>query len=512
MIKRMIQILSVLMVTIMISCEDKNGEPQIIFENDIDNVTGILPGDLFLVKGRIASNTGIAQAFYFHQKKMNNGQIDEEGDRLILEEDGSFSLGFNADPASIGVKIIAEDPDGNRVVKIFKVILGTDDLVITFDDPQFIESIEAGEEFHVKGTATSKTKMTKLTYAVMRGEIKETPVDLEIASDNSSPFDIKLEAKNGMTGILLESQNKGGLKTEKLFEIKKVVAQGPVILFDTEKIEVKPNKDFTVSGTITAESALTATSYIVVRGTAYDAEKPLTVTDGKFSIDINAGKDVTGFIVKATDADGGESQELITVNILFPTAITGNAMIHYKYLVLTAERYPQSYLSFTKEPYVLNKEQATANQADIHLIYLNCYISATSASNGPALIGPNGNTAGTIKAQDYVQGWSTVNLSRLVATPEITNGTLKTFDEIEDTAAEWVTMNAYLSGKIGNSSVIRLKDVSVGYTFAVGYGGTAVGDINKYAICIVRGIGGRVATSEGDTGDAWIELEIKRSK
>jgi hypothetical protein len=48
--------------------------------------------------------------------------------------------------------------------------------------------------------------------------------------------------------------------------------------------------------------------------------------------------------------------------------------------------------------------------------------------------------------------------------------------------------------------------------FAIGYGGTTAGEINKYAIVIVRGMGGKNATSVEESTGAWIELEIKMSK
>ena len=37
-------------------------------------------------------------------------------------------------------------------------------------------------------------------------------------------------------------------------------------------------------------------------------------------------------------------------------------------------------------------------------------------------------------------------------------------------------------------------------------------EINKYALVIVRGMGGKNATSVGESTGAWIELEIKMSK
>lgn len=493
-------------------CEEGTGDPHIEFENGIESVDDVLPGDLFYVKGKIKTEAGTAQAFYFHQKTDANGQLEESGDRLELSSDGSFNLGFNVEPATIGVKIIAQDGKGNRSVRIFKVNKGSDNLKIEFGEPSSIEKIETGEEFTVKGTVTSRTKISSLKYEILLGEIIQPAIEIEVTDDFSFNFEQLFTAKSGMTGIRFTAVNRGAVVTQQTFTIGKVNSTGPVIILSPETIHVLPGFKFTAAGIITSDLGITSASYTVVRAEVKDAEIPLSLTDGKFSIELNAGSDITGIIILATDGEGTTSQKLLPVTILYPTAEPGASMIHYKNIVLTAERYPKSYFSFTKAPYVLGGELAKANQADVHLIFLNCFISATSASNGHALIGPNGYGAGTVKAQDYVEGWITLNLSRLVAAPDLVSSTGKQFDEIGDNAADWGVVTPYLKGKLGNSSVIRLKDVKVGYTFAIGYGGTTTEQMNKYAIAIVRGIGGTPAASSGDTGDAWVELEIKTSK
>jgi hypothetical protein len=146
-------------------------------------------------------------------------------------------------------------------------------------------------------------------------------------------------------------------------------------------------------------------------------------------------------------------------------------------------------------------------------MYSNCFISDGHASNGPAIFGPNVSKASTINATDLVQDWTIpYNLTRLPAAADFFSTVGKTFDEIGDTSEEWDIIDAYIKKKIGGSSVVRQSNMSVGYLFAIGYGGTVAGDINKYAIAIVRGFGGQKATSAGESTGAWVELEIKMRK
>lgn len=515
-IKKAFLFLSILATILWSSCEEQISDPQITFENNIDSISEIFSGDLFHVKGQILSDEPISGAFYFHQKKNITGKLDESGDRLELGLDGtpgSFSLSFQAEATTVGVKIIAEDVKGNRSVRIFKVIRGIDGLDITFDGTGYIDDINSGESFEVKGIVTSKTKITSLNYRIVKGDIMEEPVNINISNDLVTAFNIPLIARSGMTGVLINAGNKGELIVNKLFEIRHVIAIGPVVLFNKEKVEVKPDSMVTVSGRITSDMVITSVTYILAKGATSDPAQPIVLTDNQFSFEINVGEDVTGVVVTATDVDQNESLATLPVTILFPGATVGNVMIHYKYIILTDEKFPKSYFSFDLEPYVLNNVKATANQSSVNLMYSNCFISDGHASNGPAIFGPNVSTASTIKAGDLIEGWSTpYNLTRTPLANDFFSTVGKTFDEIGDSQEEWDVINGYIKTKIAGSSVVRQFNMSVGYMFAIGYGGTTVAEINKYAIAIVRGFGGEKATSAGESTGAWLEIEIKKSK
>lgn len=502
--------------TILWGCEEQAGDPQIAFENGLDSISEIFPGDLFYVKGKILADEPLSGAFYFHQKKDAAGKLDESGDRLELGLDGtpgSFSLGFLVEAATVGVKIIAEDVKGNRSVRIFKVIQGVDGLEIALEEPGFIDDIDSGETFHVKGTVTSKTKITGLNYRIIKGDITEEPVNIDITSDLETSFDIPLIARNGMTGIRIAAENRGQMTVSKLFEIKHVTAIGPVILFDKELIEVKPDSMFTVTGRVTSNLDVASVSYVVLKGGTSGTAETTTLTDNRFSFEVNAGEDVTGVVVTATDIRENEGMETIPVTVLLPGATIRNVMIHYKYIILTDEKFPKCYFSFSMAPYVLNGVQAKANQSSVNLMYSNCFISDGHASNGPAIFGPNVSTATTIRANDLVTDWAiSYNLTRLPSASDFYSTVGKTFDEVGDTQEDWDLVDAYVKKKIGGSSVVRQSNMSVGYMFAIGYGGTVAGDINKYAIAIVRGFGGEKATSAGQSTGAWVELEIKMRK
>lgn len=515
-IKRVFLFLSTITTILWCSCERQISDPKISFENNIDSISGIFAGDLFHLKGQIFADDPISGTFYFHLKRNLAGKLDESGDRLELGLDGtpgSFLLSFLAEASTVGVKIIAEDIKGNRSVRIFKVIQGIDGLDVAFEEPGYIEDINTGESFHVKGAVTSKTKLTSLNYRIVKGDIKEEPININISNDLETAFDIPLIARKGMTGVLINANNKGELFVNKLFEIKHVNAIGPVVLFDKEKIEVKPDSMFTVYGRITSNLAITSATYIVVMGSTSGPAQSIALTENRFSFEVNAREDVSGVDVMATDVNGNESLATLPVSILFPSATVGNVMIHYKNIILSDEKFPKSYFSFTMEPYVLNDVQAKANQSNVNLMYSNCFISVGHASNGPAIFGPNVSTTSTIKANDLIEGWSTpFNLTRLPSATDFFSTTGKTFDEIGDSQVEWDAINVYIKSKIGGSSVVRQSNMSVGYMFAIGFGGTTAGEINKYAIAIVRGLGGEKATSVGESTGAWIEIEIKRSK
>lgn len=515
MIRRVFLLLSAA-AAILWGCEEQAGDPQIAFENGLDSITEVFPGDLFYVKGNILADEPLSGAFYFHQKKDDSGKLDESGDRLELGLDGtagSFSLGFLAEPTTVGIKIIAEDVKGNRSVKIFKVIRGVDGLEIAFEEPGMIEDIDSGETFHVTGTVTSKTKITGLHYRIIKGDITEEPVHVNVEGETETSFDIPLIARSGMTGIMLTAENRGQIVVSKLFEIEHITAVGPVVLFDKERIEVKPDSMFTVTGRVTSNLEIASVSYVILKGGTSGTPETTNLINNRFSFDVNAGEDVTGVVVTATDVRENEGMETIPVTVLLPSATAGNVMVHYKNIILTDEKFPKCYFSFSMAPYVLDGVQAKANQSSVNLMYSNCFISDGHASNGPAIFGPNVSKASTINATDLVQDWATpYNLTRLPAAADFFSTVGKTFDEIGDTSEEWDIIDAYIKKKIGGSSVVRQSNMSVGYMFAIGYGGTVAGDINRYAIAIVRGFGGQKATSAGESTGAWVELEIKMRK
>jgi hypothetical protein len=514
MIKRLFFLIPVLATLFWISCKEQVNDPQISFENGIDSISEIFPGDLFTVSGQVFTDAPVSGIFYFHQKKDETGKLEETGDRLELDADGSsFALNFIMEQTTVGVKIIAEDVKGNRSVKIFKVIKGIDELEITFDEPGFIEEIESGESFNLKGTVISKTKLTGLNYQIVKGEIMDPPVDIPITNDLEMDFDVPLTAQNGMTGILVSASNKGELTVNELFEIKNVIFIGPIILFDNESIEVKPDSMFTVTGTIMSNLDVASASYAAVRGGVADAAQPLTLTDGRFSFELNAGEDVDGVAVTATDINDNETTANLPVSILFPAVTEGSEMLHFKNIILTDDKFSKTYFSFSLAPYVLNGSQAFDNQSSVNLIYTNCFIADGHGSNGPAVFGPNVSGASTIKANDLTDGWASPrNLSRTPSATDFYSTLGVTFDQIEDTPEQWDAIDTYIKGKIGGSSVVRQYNMSVGYMFAIGFGGTAAGEIDKYAIAIVRGFGGEKATSSGESTGAWVELEIKIRK
>ena len=513
MIKRLILLLPVFAILFWSSCEEEVNDPLISFENGIDSISEVFPGDLFTVNGEIITEAPISGVFYFQQKKDATGKLEETGDRLELESDGSFSLNFIMEQTTVGIKLIAEDTKGNRTVKIFKVIKGIDGLEIAFSEPSYIEDIDSGEAFSVKGTVKSKTKITSVSYQIVKGDIMDQPVEIPVTNDLEMTFDIPLVAQNGMTGVLISASNKGELVSEELFEIKHVTFVGPVIIFDKEVIEVKPDSTFNVSGAITSDLEVTSVSYAAVRGDVADAPQPITLTTNRFSIDLNAGEDVTAVVVTATDANGNETSTSLPVSILFPSVSEGDVMLHYKNIILTDDKFLKTYFSFDVAPYVLNKDEAFANQSAVNIVYTNCFISDGAATNGPALFGPNVSGASTIKASDLTDGWATpINLTRTPSATDFYSTLGITFDEISDTPEQWDAIDAYIKGKIGGSSVVRQYNMSVGYMFALGFGGTSTSEINRYAIAIVRGLGGEKATSTGESTGAWVEIEIKIRK
>ncbi|WP_333698296.1 hypothetical protein [Bacteroides congonensis] len=112
------------------SCEEENNPPAITF--DSESVNGLYAGDAVTVTGKI-SGSDVMSVFWFHSKLSEGGNLDEqEGGRLELSSDGSFSIPVILEKTTIGVKVIAEDA-GGRIVKVFPIILGKDALIITFE-------------------------------------------------------------------------------------------------------------------------------------------------------------------------------------------------------------------------------------------------------------------------------------------------------------------------------------------------------------------------------------------
>ena len=513
-----ILILSMITTICFWSCDDKVGNPQITFENGVDSIAEVFPGDLFYVKGKISSEDHISQAFYFHQKKDENGKIDEVGDMFELDKsgDGSFSLSFIAEPTTIGVKVIAQDTKGNRLVKVFKVIQGVDGIDITIEEPGFVEEIDSGETFTIKGKIESKTKITSFTYQVAKGDVLDNPINVLVTNDLEHLFELPIVARNGMTGIILKAMNKGELTATKLFELKHVTAVGPIILFDNNMREVKPDSTFAVTGRISSNDPIETSTYTILRGSQSDSPVPFVLDDNRFDININVGEDVTGGAITATDTKENESMQTMVVSILFPSMTEGSVMRHYKNIILTDEHFDKSYFSFSVAPYVLNDVQAKANQDKVDLLYNNVFISPDHANNGPALFAPNVAQGGTIHGHALVEGWDTpFNVTRLPIINDFLSTLGKDFDEVTDNAEEWDYIDAFLKSKMGNSGVLRqIQKVAVGQIFGIGFGGKATdrSDMDKYAVAIVRGFGGEAATSRDEPTGAWIELEIKIRK
>ena len=514
-----ILLLSIIATICFWSCDDKVSNPQINFENGVDSIAEVFPGDLFDVKGKVNSEDRITQAFYFHQRKDENGKIEEEGDRFELDKNGSgsFSLSFIAEPTTIGVKVIAEDSKGNRSAKVFKVIQGIDGIEITIDAPDFIEDIDSDETFTIKGMVKSKTKITDFTYQVMKGDILDGSVNIPITNDFEQAFELPIVAQNGMTGIILKVENKGSLVATQVFKIKNVTAVGPIIIFDNNVIVVKPDSTFTVTGIVSSNKPVETATYTIIRGSQSDQPVSFDLNeDGRFDIEVNAGENVTGVAITVTDNKGAKDKQTVKVSILFPSMTEGSVMRHYKNIILTDVPYSKSYFSFSVAPYVLNEVQAKANQNEVDLLYKNVFISAGNANNGPAIFAPNVSTGGTIKAHDLVEGWDLpFNVTRLPFTADFYSTLGKTFDEVTDNAEEWDYIDAYVKSKMGNSGVVRqIQKVSVGDLIGIGFGGTETdrSDMDKYAIAIVRGMGGEAATSADESTGAWIELEIKIRK
>ncbi|MDR1667015.1 MAG: hypothetical protein LBS03_04905 [Bacteroidales bacterium] len=508
-----------------VSCNKEGSSPRIEF--DEDGISGVFPGDAVVVSGKILSDHALSNVFWFHSKLNEAGNLDEQtGGKLELTSDGAFSIPLNVEKTTVGVKIIAEDDEGNRTVMIFPIVLGEDALVIAFDGSGYIHSITAGEEFHVTGSVTSGTRITGLTYTVEKGTLAEPPVSLPITGTLSSVLDITLTARTGITGIRINATNSGTLASEKLFEIRTVVPVGPVILFDKANISVKPDSVFVLAGQIVSEHNLTAVSYTVFREGSTDAPQPVTPdNENKFSVPVTADGKIIAVTVTAIDSESMEGEETIPVKVLFPERIEHAVTVHYKNIILddNLSRH-KSYFSFDVPPYVLNADQAFDNYEQVQLLYTNLFISGQTYT-GPALFTPNVSQAGTVKGTrlttnpDWpVATWGTFNVGRLQAIGAesgFLSATGKTFDELDNlTQEEWDGLNTYIYGTgMGGSGIVRqITTISVGWMFRIGWGGAAPASFTHLAVGIVRGYGGTAATQEPESTGAWLEIEIKMSK
>jgi len=513
---RILIFLSVLATPIVLwtGCEDKVSNPVITFENGMDSISEVFPGDVFHVKGTITAEAPLTGTYYFLQTQGTTGQLEENGDRMEFTEGAtqlSFSQQFEVESSTIGVKIIAEDVKGNRSVKIFKVIRGIDGIEIELDGTGSLENINTGETFPVKGTVASKTKITDLNYRIIRGEIIDNPVNIDITGNLQSTFDIPLVARSGWTGVLITAKNIGGLITEQLFEIKHVTNIGPAVVLDMEKAEIRPNSVLTITGRVVSDLPIGSVSSVVERGTTSDTSLAIVLDGQRFSFEVDNPENVTVVNIIAIDKNGNEGEASLPVTLVRPVRIEGSNMIHYKNIILT-DNPSRGYFSFSLAPYVLNKEQATANQGMIDLIYSNLFLSNENTNNGPAVFGPNVHSASTIKATYMVEGWTTLNFTRTPVANDFFSVAGITFEEIPDSRETWDQINIYLKSKIGSSSVVRQKNIAEGYMFAIGFDGTDNATLKKFALVIVKGFGGEKATSVGESTGAWIEVEIKMSK
>lgn len=508
------------------SCREEEDSPVVIFDNE--GVSGIFAGEFLEVTGKVSSGKEIS-AFWFHQKLNEGGNLDEQiGGRLELTSEGTFKVPIEVEKGTIGVKIIAEDSKGNRIVKVYPIVLGEDTLLIAFDGNGYLENIETGEEFQVSGIVTSGTSITSLSYTIVKGDLKEPSVDIDITDLLTSTFSIPLVARTGMTGILINAKNSGMLVSEKLFEIKNITTLGPVILFNQEHIIVKPDSTSIISGQVVSDKNIKSASYTIFSEESADGPKSTTLNDNKFSISIIADKKITSVVVTAIDIEDKEGEATIPVSVLYPERIETATMIHYKNIILDdSQSRHKSYFSFDVPPYVLNADQAFQNYEKVQLLYTNLFISGQSYS-GPALFTPSVSQGSTVKGTflttnpDWpVSSWGTFNVGRLQAIgneSSFISATGKSFDDLNNlTAEEWETLNNYLyNNGMGGSGIIRqtttINSNGIGWMFRIGWGGNAPSSFTRVGLGIIRGFGGTPSTAEGESTNAWIEIEIKMSK
>ena len=527
--------LSLVFVIALSSCNKDDGNaPQIKF--DKESVTGVFAGDEISVTGKVTADNNLADVFWFHQKLNDGGTLDETtSGTLSLSADGSFSLPLVVTKNTIGVKISATDNKGKNNVKVLPIVLGDDALVIAFEGTGTLATVNSGEDINVKGTVTSGTPITGLSYSVMRGQNVSSAVNINHSGENSAVFDFTVSAAVGMTGIRINASNRGTLTAEKIFIIQNVVASGPVILFDKANINVKPDSAFIVSGQVTSDNPVSSLSYVVYKDGGSEPAKTASL-DGnkKFSIEITANLNITGVELTVKDSQDKVGNDLIPVTVLYPSRTEGSFMIHYKNLIFDDRRtFEKSYFSFDVAPYVLNKEQAKNNETKVDLMFTNVFIATGNANNGAALFGSNAADASTIMAQALLEDWTLsgdangTGRDRLLARLPVQSASVLTnnlgtsnFDEIGDSQENCTLTKNWLSTLSSSNSVLRTgitsSTVPVGTIFAILYNGKNVPNaetpnntINKYAIGIVLGKGGLPATEEGQSTGSWLEVEIK---
>jgi len=524
MLKKIFIITSIIVIALSSCNKEEGNPPRIMFDGE--GITGVFAGDEVTVTGKVLADGKLSGVYWFHQKLNNNGNLDEQtGGLLELGSGGTFTIPVEVTIHTIGIKIIAEDDNGNRNVSVFPIILGEDALVIAFEGNGYIGSIGTGEDFRVKGTVNSGTPLTSLSYTVVRGNLTEPSVNIEITGERSSVFDFSVKARLGMTGVRINATNRGTMSVDKMFEVREVVfSGGPIILFDKENISVKPDSVFTVSGQVVAGSAISSVSYVVYKegGTTPSQEITLDAED-RFSFDLTADDRITAVNVEAKDNNNLDGEETIFVTVLYPSRTENSVTYHYKNLIFDDKRtFEKSYFSFDVAPYVLNAAQAKANQDKVLLMYTNVFNSAGHAQNGGALFGANAFNASTISATALAEGWTLPTNDFLLArlpvytAAVLLNQTGKTFDELGDSAEDWDAVYTWLGAITSNNSVLRSNTtVAIGAIFAIFYGGTNLAGnpgINKYAIGIVRGFGGDIATEDGQSTGAWLDVEIKVRK
>jgi len=409
---------------------------------------------------------------------------------------------------------------------------------ITFDS-EGITGVYAGDNVPITGKVTADNTISSVVWFHQKqntgGNMEEvTGGSLTLGANGS--FSFTLTVAENTVGVKVVAKDDKDKSSEKVLSVVLGEYQGaPEISFDKEKISVKPDSVFIVSGQVASGKPVSSLSYVVYVGTTAEAAQTTSLSNNRFSINLTANKNITSVKVVAKDELNNESDETVPVEVLYPSRTEGNVMIHYKNLIFDDKRtFDKSYFSFDVAPYVLNAAQAKANQNKVHLMYTNVFNSAGHAQNGAALFSPNVYLASTVNAHALVADWTLssiddyplARLSSLPAGPPygwgpaLENSTGgKKFDEIGDSSDDWTAINTWLSSVApGSNGVFRPgaeERIVPGTVFIILYGGihsAGVDGINKYAVGIVRGKGGTPATEANQSTKSWLEIEIKMKK